>query len=105
MNREEILNKSRKEGKGKTDERDQAITQKSQAISQAIGLLGCLTIAMFAEEQFSTCAWMLYCLMLASETIAAAILYKKSVWRWIFAAVSLAAFIFWVLTFVKVIPA
>ena len=99
MNREEILKKSQNEGKGKTDERDQVIAQRSRSISQAIGLLGCLAIAIFADEQYSVCAWTMYCLIVLSENLASAIMYRKSVWRWIAAAVMLIVFVFWLLRF------
>ena len=103
MNREEILKKSQKEGHGKTDERDHVISQRSCAISQAVGLFGCLTIAIFANEQFGACAWTLYFLMLASETIASAIMYKKSIWRWIYAVFSLTGLVLWILIFTGIL--
>lgn len=103
MNREEILKKSQIENKGKTDERDAAINQRSCAISQAFGLLGCLTIAIFANDQYGACAWTLYFVMLTSEYLASAIQYKKSVWRWLVAAVCLVGLVLWSLSFAGVL--
>lgn len=79
MNKEDILQKSRKENK-KGDEREEKIKLRSYAISAAIGALICMVFIILEENIFNRSAthiWIIYCGMMFSKHLIDAIKLKK----------------------------
>lgn len=79
MNKEEILEKARKENKN-GDEREEKIKLRSYAISASIGALLCITLAFVENVIFDRNVahiWIIYNGMLFSKTLLDAIKLKK----------------------------
>ena len=79
MNRDEILEKSRNENKGKYDERQLAALGKASNVGIAVGGLMCMLIALVSEIFFDryifyAIAWLVYTSMLGSRSLY---LYKE----------------------------
>ena len=95
MTREEILEKSRKAGKG-YDERELLIVQKAKAISQSVSLAFCLLLSLFClitdgPMLISHTAWTIVCIMYATDNLFLAIKLKKPMY-WVLAAIFVMAF-------------
>lgn len=78
MDKEEILNKSRQENKGRLDERELAAFGKASRISMFVGGLLCAALIFVSEFVFNMpelalAAWMMFFAMQGSSNIA---LYK-----------------------------
>lgn len=69
MNKEEILEKSRAENKGRTDEMETAVLGKAGSIAAAVGGLVCILIVLLnlvsknSDPKVSFAAWAVYGLM------------------------------------------
>ena len=89
MTKDEILEKSRRSGKG-YDERELLIMQKAKAVSQAVSLTVCLLLSLFClitdgPMLISHTAWTIVCVMYATDNIFLAIKLKKPVY-WVMSA-------------------
>ena len=79
MNKDDILQKSRKENKN-GDEREEKIKLRSYATSAAIGALLCMVFVFIENIIFdrnTTLIWIIYCGMMFSKNILDAIKLKK----------------------------
>ena len=95
MTREEILEKSRRSGKG-YDERELLIMQKAKAVSQAVSLTVCLLLSLFClltdgPMLISHTAWTIVCIMYATDNLFLAIKLKKPMY-WVMSALFALAF-------------
>ena len=82
MTREEILEKSRKVGKGVHDERELLIVQKGKAISQAVSLTVCMLLSLYCmitdgPKLISDTAWTITAVMYATDHLYMGIKLKK----------------------------
>ena len=95
MTREEILEKSRKAGKG-YDERELLIMQKAKAVSQSVSLAFCLLLSLICVYTdgpmlISQTAWTVASVMYATDNLFLAIKLKKPMY-WVLAAIFVMAF-------------
>ena len=82
MTKDEILEKSRKAGKGVPDERELLIVQKSKAVSQAVSLTVCMLLSLFCMVTdgpmlISNTAWTITAAMYATDNLFLAIKLNK----------------------------
>ena len=82
MTKEEILEKSRKSGKGVHDERELLIIQKSKAISLSVSLTVCLLLSLVCmitdgPMLISNTAWTITAVMYATDHLYLGIRLKK----------------------------
>ena len=95
MTRDEILEKSRKSGKG-YDERELLIMQKAKAVSQAVSLTVCLLLSLFCmitdgPMLISNTAWTIVAVMYAVDNLFLAFKLKKPMY-WVTSALFALAF-------------
>lgn len=81
MTREEILEKSRRSGRG-YDERELLIVQKGKAISQAVSLTVCMLLSLYCmitdgPMLISNTAWTITAVMYATDNLYLGIRLKK----------------------------
>lgn len=74
MNKEDILKMSRRENKGKLDERELAAFGKASRVGMLVGALLCVTLIFVSEfvlnkPEFSLVGWMVYFAMQGSSNI------------------------------------
>lgn len=96
MTREEILEKSRKAGKGVHDERELQLLQKAKVISQSASLLVCMLLSLACvildgPMLISHTAWTIVSVMYAAENMFLTFKLKKSLY-WVMTVI-------WVLEF------
>ena len=96
MTREEILEKSRKSGKGVHDERELLIIQKGKAISQAVSLTVCLLLSLVCmivdgPMLISNTAWTITAAMYATDNLFLATKLKKPLY-WVLGGIWVLAF-------------
>ena len=95
MTRDEILEKSRRSGKG-YDERELLIVQKAKAISQSVSLAFCLLLSLICVYTdgpmlISHTAWTVASVMYATDNLFLAIKLKKPMY-WVMSALYALAF-------------
>ena len=95
MTREEILEKSRRSGKG-YDERELLIMQKAKAVSQSVSLAFCLLLSLICVYTdgpmlISQTAWTVASVMYATDNLFLAIKLKRPMY-WLLAAIFVMAF-------------
>ena len=95
MTREEILEKSRKSGRG-YDERELLIVQKGKAISQAVSLTVCMLLSLICVYTdgpmlISQTAWTVASVMYATDNLFLAIKLKKPMY-WVLGVIWVLAF-------------
>ena len=95
MTREEILEKSRKSGKG-YDERELLIMQKAKAVSQAVSLTVCMLLSLICVYTdgpmlISQTAWTVASVMYATDNLFLAIKLKKPMY-WVLGVIWVLAF-------------
>ena len=95
MTKEEILEKSRKSGRG-YDERELLIVQKSKAISQAVSLTVCMLLSLYSMIMdgpmlISSTAWTITAVMYATDNLFLAFKLKKPLY-WVLGVIWVLAF-------------
>ena len=95
MTKEEILEKSRKSGRG-YDERELLIVQKSKAISQAVSLTVCMLLSLYSMIMdgpmlISSTAWTITAVMYATDNLFLAFNLKKPLY-WVLGVIWVLAF-------------
>ena len=96
MTKEEILEKSRKSGKGVHDERELLIIQKSKAITQSVSLTVCLLLSLVCmitdgPMLISNTAWTITAAMYATDNLFLALTLKKPLY-WVLGVIWVLAF-------------
>ena len=96
MTREEILEKSRKAGKGVHDERELLIVQRGKAISQAVSLTVCMLLSLYCMVTdgpmlISNTAWTITSVMYATDNLFLAFKLKKPLY-WVLGVIWVLAF-------------
>lgn len=109
MNREEILAMSQQENTGKLDERSQSIQTKANSISQGVGMMVCVIMALLGifltwNPVFGWCCASIYGAMFAAERIVCAAK-EKSVGQWVFAAVTTLVGVVFIVAYVNALLA
>ena len=74
MNRDEILKMSRKENKGKLDERERAAFGKASRVGMLVGAIVCVILILVSEfvlnaPELALAGWMVYFVMQGSNNI------------------------------------
>lgn len=95
MTREEILEKSRRSGRG-YDERELQIMQKGKAISQAVSLTVCMLLSLYCmitdgPMLISNTAWTITAVMYATDNLYLGIRLKKPLY-WVLGVIWILAF-------------
>ena len=96
MTRDEILEKSRRSGKGVYDEREMLIVQKSKAISQSVALTACalmtlICVILDGPMLISHTAWTITSITYTFDNLYLAFKLKKPLY-WILGAIWVLAF-------------
>lgn len=109
MNREEILAMSQQENENKLDERSKAIQTKANSISQGVGMVMCVIVALLGtfltwNPVFGWCCLSIYGGMFAAERIVCAVK-EKTVGQWVGASVTVLAEVVFLVEYVKTLLA